>query len=321
MDLIASFYVDELHDMLLYEKLSKIVNDKEAKEKFMMLSRVEKFHSEFFKKIINRLSIKVPKPPSNFFITLEAIFFYIFGLNLTLKLFEERESATVVNYLKLYDDKRLSQEEKETLKEVIQDEMEHESFFKTKTESAFLKNLRDILLGINDGLIELLAAVSGFVGAYAVGFLVGIAGIVIGVSGSLSMAVGAYISSKSEGELNENKRLRRLLMSRVFGIPQPEDQEESTAKESAFFVGFSYFIGALIPTLPYFISFSIRADQALSYIFTVIVLAIVAFITSITTGVDYKRKILEMIGLAIAASLATFSLGVLIHYVLGLKVY
>jgi len=48
--------------------------------------------------------------------------------------------------------------------------MEHESFFKTKTESAFLKNLRDILLGINDGLIELLAAVSGFVGAYAVGF-------------------------------------------------------------------------------------------------------------------------------------------------------
>jgi hypothetical protein len=72
----------------------------------MMLSGVEKFHSEFFKKIINRLSIKVPRPPSNFFITLEAIFFYIFGLNLTLKLFEERESATVVNYLKLYDDKR-----------------------------------------------------------------------------------------------------------------------------------------------------------------------------------------------------------------------
>jgi len=50
MDLIASFYVDELHDMLLYEKLSKIVNDKEAKEKLMMLSGVEKFHSEFFKK-------------------------------------------------------------------------------------------------------------------------------------------------------------------------------------------------------------------------------------------------------------------------------
>ncbi|MFP3132912.1 MAG: VIT1/CCC1 transporter family protein [Nitrososphaeria archaeon] len=321
MDLIASFYIDELHDMLLYKKLSKIVKDKEAKEKFIMLSEVEKFHSEFFKKIMNRLSIKIPKSPSNFLITIEAIFFYIFGLNLTLKLFEERESATVVNYLKLYDDERLTKEEKETLKRVIQDEMEHESFFKEKTESAFLKNLRDILLGINDGLIELLAAVSGFVGAYAVGFLVGIAGIVIGVSGSLSMAVGAYIASKSEGELNENKRLRRLLMSRVLNAPQPEAQEESTAKESAFFVGFSYFIGALIPTLPYFLSLNIRADQALSYVFTIIVLAIVAFITSITTGVDYKKKILEMIGLAIAASLATFSLGLFIHYALGLKVY
>ncbi|MDP8023305.1 MAG: VIT1/CCC1 transporter family protein [Nitrososphaeria archaeon] len=321
MDLIASFYLDELHDMMLYEKLSKLVKDKEAKERLKELSNVERFHAEFFRKMMNRLSIQVPNPPNNFFISLEALFFYVFGLNLTMKLFEERESATVVNYLKLYDDQRLTNEEKDTLKRVIKDEMEHESFFRTKTESAFLKNIRDILLGINDGLIELLAAVSGFVGAYAVGFLVGIAGIVIGVSGSLSMAVGAYISSKSEGELNENKRLRQLLMSRVFGIPQPDEKEESTAKESAFFVGFSYLVGALIPTLPYFLSLSIRVDQVLSYIFTVIVLALVAFVTSITTGVDYKRKILEMIGLAIAASIVTFSLGVFIHYVLGLKVY
>ena len=319
MDILAEFYLDELHDMILYKKLSALVKDEEAKQKLTELSLTEKGHAEFFKKVMERLSIRVPKNRSEFLISVEAFLFFLFGLTLTLKIFEEREAATVVNYLKLYTDKRLTDQEREELKRVIDDEMNHESFFKEKSESFFLKNISDILLGVNDGLIELLAAVSGFAGAYEIGFLVGLAGLVIGVSGSLSMGVGAYLSSKSESELRENMTLREKLMELVFGKKPEIPLKEESASESGLTVAVSYFIGAMIPTLPYFLSLSIRVDQILSYLLTVLALAFIAYLTSATTGVSYKRKMVEMIGLALGASVATFSLGVLIHQIIGIR--
>ncbi|MGC8568643.1 MAG: VIT1/CCC1 transporter family protein [Nitrososphaeria archaeon] len=321
MDIIAQFYRDEIHDMKLYTTLSKLVKDQRTKAKLIELANIERRHASFFQKILERLSIRVPDEPSSIMIFLESLILLLFSLKVTMKIFEEREAATVVNYLKLYEDSRLLPEEKETLKRVIEDEMEHEKFFGTTVSSAFLNNIRDILLGVNDGLIELLAAVSGFAGAYAVGLYVGIAGIVIGVSGSLSMAVGAYLSTKSENELARNLALRAKLSEIVFGSARQADRAAETAGESAFYVGISYLIGSLIPTLPYFLGLSIRYDQLVSYALTVVALIIIGYLASVTTGVDYRRKILEMVALALAASIVTFALGELIRVLLGIRAY
>jgi len=61
-------------------------------------------------------------------------------------------------------------------------------------------SLRDIVFGFNDGSVSALALLSGVVGGALTKNSAIIAGISAVVSGAISMALGAYISSKSERE-------------------------------------------------------------------------------------------------------------------------
>lgn len=77
-------------------------------------------------------------------------------------------------------------------------------------EQKSLRNyVRDLVLGFNDGLVSTYAATAGVAGAFAGaavvagGSQVGIVGVAVGVAGALSMAVGEYISTKSQREYYE----------------------------------------------------------------------------------------------------------------------
>lgn len=68
--------------------------------------------------------------------------------------------------------------------------------------------LRDVVFGLNDGLVSTLALVAGVAGANpgrSVVLLAGLAGI---VSGAASMAIGAYISAKSAWEFYRSELAR-----------------------------------------------------------------------------------------------------------------
>ncbi len=318
MDRLQEFYLDELHDQMLYEALSGFARG-DASRRLKELAGVERGHSRFFSSVMKRLGIEVPGPPSSLRIRLEALLFVVFGFGLMMKIFEARESATVSKYLELYGDKRLVPEELEALKGVIRDEMEHERFFGREAQLALATNIRDILLGMNDGLVELLAAVSGLAGAFAAGYLVGLSGIVIGVSGSISMAVGAYVSTKAEAELRASREARARLSTIVFGAQEAGETASEEASESAKYVGVSYLVGALVPTLPYFLPVRIFFDQIVSVAVTLIAILITGYLSSAISGVDWRRKVVEMMVLAIAAAVATYALGTAIRAVTGLK--
>ncbi len=59
------------------------------------------------------------------------------------------------------------------------------------------KLIREVILGINDGMIETLGFVTGVFGATAASKIIVIAGMAQIVAGSISMGIGAYISQKS----------------------------------------------------------------------------------------------------------------------------
>ncbi len=69
-------------------------------------------------------------------------------------------------------------------------------------------SLREVVFGANDGLVSNVALVAGLAGGTAdpkVVLLGGIAGV---VAGAISMALGAYISTKSEREFRETEETR-----------------------------------------------------------------------------------------------------------------
>jgi VIT1/CCC1 family predicted Fe2+/Mn2+ transporter len=75
--------------------------------------------------------------------------------------------------------------------------------------------VRDMIFGANDGLVSTLAFVAGVVGAITDPYIVLISGIAELFAGTISMAAGAYQSSKSELEVLERESQRASVEGRT----------------------------------------------------------------------------------------------------------
>ncbi len=83
--------------------------------------------------------------------------------------------------------------------------------------------MRSVILGVNDGLVSILALVAGVTGGTPENAIIILAGIAGAIAGAISMAFGNYISVKSEIELyhSEIEREKRELKEK----PQDEIEE------------------------------------------------------------------------------------------------
>ena len=76
------------------------------------------------------------------------------------------------------------------------DEMKHEDVLVTNLTERKInaEQIRNIFLGLNDGLVEILGAVSGFFGAFNNPATVLMAASTTAVAGALSMGAGAFLA-------------------------------------------------------------------------------------------------------------------------------
>jgi predicted membrane protein (TIGR00267 family) len=84
-------------------------------------------------------------------------------------------------------------------------------------------NIREIVFGYNDGSVSTLALLSGVTGGALTRELILVAGFSAVVAGGISMAVGNYISSKSEMEYHESEIDREE--REIEEIPEIEREE------------------------------------------------------------------------------------------------
>ena len=103
------------------------------------------------------------------------------------------------------------------LRGILRDEFEHEDAVVTGDDERRInpERVRNIFLGLNDGLVEILGAVSGFFGAFGDAATVLIAGSTTAVAGALSMAAGAWVATSSEAEVRETERSRRRFLGQA----------------------------------------------------------------------------------------------------------
>lgn len=66
-------------------------------------------------------------------------------------------------------------------------------------------SIREIVFGLEDGMVSTLGAITGIAAGTGDHFLVILSGLVIVAVESISMAAGSYLSSKSEKEIDERK--------------------------------------------------------------------------------------------------------------------
>jgi len=197
---------------------------------------------------------------------------------------------------------------------ILEDEFKHEDMLVTGAAERRInpEKVRNVFLGLNDGLVEILGAVSGFFAAFGNPIAVLAAGLTVAVAGALSMAAGAYIATGSEAEVRATEDERR----RFLGEAVANEAGESPMA-SALVVGIGYMAGALVPVLPVlFGSRSMLPTVIAAGVVIVVVSTIVAFLS----GMDVRRRIALNVAVTGIAVAVTYGIGLAAKAVLGVSV-
>lgn len=86
-------------------------------------------------------------------------------------------------------------------------------------------SIRDVIFGMNDGLLSTFSLVTGVAGATASNQIILLSGIAGAVAGAISMTAGAYVSTKAEREVLE----KHLEMESLELAMMPEQEENELA--------------------------------------------------------------------------------------------
>ena len=228
----------------------------------------------------------------------------ILGTALTIKIIERKELEM---YRRVYNAQkkfRLSRKEARAINEIEKEDLMKVGPLSTRIVqyNSLLNNIKDVILGMNDGLVEVLAAVVGFAAALHTTELVILGGIIVAVSGTISMTVGAYLSTESEKSMKVKK------------------DGASAPKLSAGYMGLFYIIGAAFPILPFALGAHGSDGIILSVVVTCVVLTVVSVIISLLSDTRIYSRVLKTLALSILAASATVVLGTYARYVLHLVI-
>ena len=304
--------LDELFDLSLYQAL-RDVTSRDVRKTLEELIRVETEHLAFWQKFFGtklstldfsrRLKLKV--------LLLACRVLGDTAVHLAL---EAIEVYGVRKYLSLwwhYKDEPLG----EALRGILVDEFRHEDRLVTALTERKInaEKIRNIFLGLNDGLVEILGAVSGFFGAFGDAATVLIAASTTAVAGSLSMGAGAYLALNSELEVKTTERDKNLFLGERVSDLVMEEQPMM----SAVFVGTAYMIGALAPVLPVLFGATTAAASLLTAGTMIIV---VSTLLAFLSGMDITRRILLNLAIITVAVSVTYAIGMAAKNLWGVSV-
>ncbi|MBP1912321.1 VIT1/CCC1 transporter family protein [Thermococcus stetteri] len=354
IELAEKFYRDEYTDSVLYSRLTKAEKDERVKAEFKRLAKIESEHAGFWYEFLKKRGVKPEKPKiGRFHFTSVFILRRVLGAGAVASLLEMGERNAVKKYYRFLTEysSEMSEEERERLKKVILNELEHEKFFREEEKTFHTGNIRDLVLGMNDGLVEILGAVTGLSAVYPYRpELVGISGLIVGVAGSLSMGIGAFISVRSQRQVNEAlrekmevlfrvspERAREEIMERLMEGGLPKEIAEKTAEElaqkgdavisllvgesdeneirSALYTGLSYLLGVAFPVTPYFLASSSLTALPFSILLAGTVLGVVGTMVALLSGISIRKKALEMVSTGLGAAFLSYLFGRLMEAV------
>jgi VIT1/CCC1 family predicted Fe2+/Mn2+ transporter len=185
------------------------------------------------------------------------------------------------------------------------DEFKHEDVLVTALTQRKInpEKIRNIFLGLNDGLVEILGAVSGFFGAFGSTTMVLIAASTTAVAGALSMGAGAFLALNSEKEVKSTEVAKKVFLGEKSEFTPMEEQPLS----SALVVGSAYLLGAIVPVFPVLIG---ATDALFSILTAGLMVVLVSTILSFLSGMDIKRRILLNLVIITVAVSISYGIGI-----------
>lgn len=304
--------LDELFDLTLYRKFEAFARG-DTRRMLEELVIVEEKHLQFWKDYFHRSLDDLDfgrKVKMTILVSVGRLFGET-GIHLVL---EAIEIHGIRKYLDLWERSRGTNLES-GIRTILTDEFGHEDAIVSAYSQKQInpERIRSVFLGFNDGLVEILGAVSGFFAAFGQAQAVLIAGLTVAVAGAVSMAAGAFAASNSENEVLSIERGKRKFL----GAKEDDTPSDEHPLTTTLIVGSSYFVGAAFPILP--IMFG--ASNPIPSIFfaglaIILVSVILSFLSGMRTG---KRIFINIMTIVFAVGISSV-IGFLVRMFWGVTV-
>lgn len=171
-------------------------------------------------------------------------------------------------------------------------------------------NLREFVYGGMDGAVTTFAVVTGAAGANLGVRVILILGFANVLADGFSMAVGSYLSEKSEQDLSVHK-----------GESNREDHESPLGASIATFVSFVLvgFIPLAVYTLDFALGLDLPSHEALIYsiILTLIAFGLIGMLRARITKIPTSKAVMESLGLGLAAAVISFAAGSVLERIIS----
>jgi VIT1/CCC1 family predicted Fe2+/Mn2+ transporter len=273
---------NEITEYYVYKKISEISNKSEHRSILNKISQEELEHYNIIKKFTKK-DIK----PSAFKIFIYTNIARFFGLNFGLKLMENGEKGGELTYQFI---------DIPELKNLFNSEKEHEKSLISMIDEELLSYISSVVLGLNDALVELTGALTGFTFALSNSKLVAVVGFITGIAASLSMGVANYLEVKNEETSNKHPL------------------------KSAFYTFVTYIITVVLLIIPYVLISNIYISFAVVIVIVTFIIAFFNFYTSVAKGLDFKKRFMEMFLLSMGVAFINYIIGYFMKNSLNINV-
>ncbi len=350
----GDFYLDEIKDHVTYLTLAGNERNPELRAMLGHVATIELRHSDYWKAFLETRGLVVPAQRiSRARLLLLKALQKLMSSALLVSLLELGEANAFRTYFTYLHAAKLNAQEKDELRAIILDELEHELTFRKESERRGGGHIRDFVLGMNDGLVEILGAVTGLSAVYAANpLIVAVSGLIVGIAGAMSMGIGAFVSVRSQRQVNEARRERMEILFEVApkraiaeycdqladsGVPQDAAADiaqrvgtnrdaiarlllhDTTENEfrSGLFTGLAYLFGVFFPVVPYFVARDSLMALVGSIVFAGVALASTATAVSVLSGISLTKKATEMLTAGFGAALIAYIFGKAVQWLFG----
>ncbi len=277
------YYNKEQNSAVLYEQIAQKVKNDKDRETLLSIAEDKQKHAVAFEKYSDR-KLKPNYFRTRLFLLVRCLLRYTF----LIKLLEYGESRgfTLTN-LKLTKSPKSVKSlwMKKSTTKILMSLLDEER----------LHYIGDIILGMNDALVELTGSLAGYTLAMQNSKIIAMAGLITGISATLSMAGSGYLSAREE--------------------------ESKNAVKSTTIIGLSYFITVVFLILPYLI-FPAGAYLWALAVTVLIALMIIAgfnFYISVAKDRPFGKGFWSMAGISIGVAAISFAVGYVVKHVLGIS--
>lgn len=274
---------EELNSTILYEQISQRTKNAKERETLHTIAQDERRHAAIFEKYSGR-SLK----PNYFLIRLYLFARYLLGYTFLIKSMERGEKIGIRAY-------RSEVGRIPELEQILADEERHEESLIRLLDEERLHYIGDVILGMNDALVELTGSLAGYTLAMQNSKIIAMAGLITGISATLSMAGSGYLSAREEDSKN--------------------------AVKSTVIIGLSYFTTVVLLILPYLLLPAGAYLWALAATILIALMIIAGFnyYLSVAKERPFGRGFWSMAGISVGVAAISFLVGYLVKHVLGIS--